>query len=145
MSSSLGMQIVETEKQPKHREGAEKLEVMGFHRHSCFHSNLQFLWNQGYEPFVNVEGGIDRACRGSDPFDDWPSLLAPVSLVHVHVYVLLIVRLCVSTYVYFVEKTSRYICRVAVSWSLEEFRLNNVNCRRCSMGSCVQRVCVCAC
>ena len=30
----------------------------------------------GYEPFLNVEGGIDRACRGADPFDDWPSSLA---------------------------------------------------------------------
>jgi len=26
-----------------------------------------------YAPFINVEGGIDRACRGADPFDDWPS------------------------------------------------------------------------
>ena len=26
-----------------------------------------------YEPFTNVEGGVDRACRGEDPFDNWPS------------------------------------------------------------------------
>ncbi|CAE7570592.1 unnamed protein product [Symbiodinium microadriaticum] len=26
-----------------------------------------------FEPFSNVEGGVDRACRGEDPFDNWPS------------------------------------------------------------------------